>query len=519
MFRIIFIFLLLINLCFSEEIKLKSYTNSPIIGKIKTTKKRNEIKIYVEGIEKIVQKVWNDSSEEEYYDSYEKEYYDYYEEEISILVDNISKNYSIIDIFTINLNFDDNEEICLVLKKDGKNYIKIYYYSSEDDKFYDFLNEEQNQEIKRLFSTEKNFSIDKLKKYLNDKLPFVELDTREFLYNIKKEFDKNLLSENLKFLYATANHELVYIDNEKNYYKFHYSGTRNIYSLFFYFEGKVDENIGYYPITGIAYYKNYGSSGDGVIRKVEYKDKKILKESIIQSFEPKISQDIFYDLNTSRVQKEYIYRNDILSKKILYTYSSNGNREKVVENYDDFKQIRNWQKDKNGKLKERYKTEFQELDVSKGQLLYESLNTRLYTLYNNKTEKWCYVLMEKHPKEWDYFYVKEIFYGTVSDLNLKNGISDILKNGYTEIYSKSYPVSLDSSTQIIEKGYYKKNKKDGMWTFNYAGQIYSKVYYINGIPICYWDYDADNRLTEFGIYINSKRIKISKKRYFYGISD
>ena len=116
MFRIIFIFLLLINLCFSEEIKLKSYTNSPIIGKIKTTKKRNEIKIYVEGIEKIVQKVWNDNSEEEYYD--------YYEEEISILVDNISKNYSIIDIFTINLNFDDNEEICLVLKKDGKLELK-----------------------------------------------------------------------------------------------------------------------------------------------------------------------------------------------------------------------------------------------------------------------------------------------------------------------------------------------------------------------------------------------------------
>ena len=91
------------------------------------------------------------------------------------------------------------------------------------------------------------------------------------------------------------------------------------------------------------------------------KDNKILRESIIQSFEPKISQDIFYDLNTSRVQKEYIYRNGILSKKILYTYSSNGNCEKVVENYDDFKQIRNWQKDKNGKLKERYMTEFQEL--------------------------------------------------------------------------------------------------------------------------------------------------------------
>lgn len=155
MFRIIFIFLLLINLCFSEEIKLKSYTNYPIIGNIKTTKKRNEIKIYVEGIEKIEQKIWDDS--------FEEVYYDYYEEEISILVDNISKNYSIIDIFTIDLNFDDDEEICLVLKKDGKNYIKIYYYSSEDDKFYDFLNEEQNQEIKRLFSTDKNFSIDKLK--------------------------------------------------------------------------------------------------------------------------------------------------------------------------------------------------------------------------------------------------------------------------------------------------------------------------------------------------------------------
>ena len=509
MFRIIFIFLLLINLCFSEEIKLKSYTNSPIIGKIKTTKKRNEIKIYVEGIEKIVQKVWNDNSEEEYYDSYE--------EEISILVDNISKNYSIIDIFTINLNFDDNEEICLVLKKDGKNYIKIYYYSSEDDKFYDFLNEEQNQEIKRLFSTDKNFSIDKLKKYLNDKLPFVELDTREFLYNIKKEFDKNLLSENLKFLRVNLGNELVYTDNSKNYYVFYYSGTRNIYSLFSYCEGELGKN--YYPITGIAYYKNYGNSGDGAIRKVEYKDKKILKESIIQSFEPKISQDIFYDLNTSRVQKEYIYRNGILSKKILYTYLSNGKQEKVVENYDDFKQIQNWQKDKNGKLKERYKTEFQELDVSKGQLLYESLRTRLYTLYNNKTEKWCYVLMKRHPKECDYFYVKEIFYGTVSDLNLKNGISDIPKDGYTEIYATNYPVFLDSSTQIIEKGYYRKNKKDGMWIFNYAGQIYSKVYYIKGIPICYWDYDADDRLTEFGIYINSKRVKLKSNRYFYGISE
>ena len=508
MFRSIFIFLLLINLCFSKEIKLESLTNySKIIGKIKTTKKSNETKIYIEGIERR-KEVWNDDSDEVYYD--------YYEEKINILVDNISKNYSIIDIFTVDLNFDDNEEICLVLKKNGKNYIKIYYYSSEDDKFYDFLNEEQNQEIKRLFSTDKNFSIDKLKKYLNDKLPFVELDTREFLYNIKKEFDKNLLNKNLKFLCANLGVELIYTDNSKNYYIFYYSGTRNIYSLFSYYEGELGENS--YPITGIGYYKNYVNSRDGVVR-VEYKDKKILKESIIQSFEPKISQDIFYDLNTSRAQKEYIYRNDILSKKILYTYSSDGKQEKVVENYDDFKQIRNWQKNKNGKLKERYKTEFQELDVSKGQLLYESLNTRLYTLYNNKTEKWCYVLMERHPKEWDYFYVKEIFYGTVSDLNLKNGISDILKNGYTEIYSKSYPVSLDSSSQIIEKGYYKKNKKYGMWIFNYGGQIYSKVYYIHGIPVCYWDYDAYDRLTEFGIYINSKRIKISKKRYFYGISD
>ncbi|OFL86373.1 hypothetical protein [Fusobacterium sp. HMSC073F01] len=106
MFRIIFIFLLLINLCFSEEIKLKSYTNSPIIGKIKTTKKRNEIKIYVEGIEKIVQKVWNDNSEEEYYDSHEKEYYDYYEEEISILVDNISKNSSLKKLNFINTTYE-----------------------------------------------------------------------------------------------------------------------------------------------------------------------------------------------------------------------------------------------------------------------------------------------------------------------------------------------------------------------------------------------------------------------------
>lgn len=51
----------------------------------------------------------------------------------------------------------------LGFKKNGKNYIKIYYYSSEDDKFYDFLNKEQNQETKGLFSTDKNFSIDKLK--------------------------------------------------------------------------------------------------------------------------------------------------------------------------------------------------------------------------------------------------------------------------------------------------------------------------------------------------------------------
>ena len=144
MFKIIFIFLLLINLCFSKEIKLESPTNySTIIGKIKTTKKSNETKIYIEGIERR-EEVWNDDSD--------VIYYDYYEEKINILVDNISKNYSIIDIFTVDLNFDDNEEICLVFKKNGKNYIKIYYYSSEDNKFYDFLNEEQNQEIKELFS-------------------------------------------------------------------------------------------------------------------------------------------------------------------------------------------------------------------------------------------------------------------------------------------------------------------------------------------------------------------------------
>lgn len=280
------------------------------------------------------------------------------------------------------------------------------------------------------------------------------------------------------------------------------------------------ENLGrIYPITGIAYYKNYGSSelGDGAIRKVEYKDKKILKESIIQSIELKISQEIFYDLNTSKVQKEYIYRDGLLSKKILYTYSEYG-KQKTVENYDDFKQIENWQKDKNGKLKERYKTEFQEIDVSKGQFMYKSFGTRLYNLYNNKTEKWCYVLMESHPKEWDYFYVKEIFNGNISDLNLKNGITDIVKDGYAEIYDASYPVPLDSSTQIVKKGYYKKNKKDRMWIFNYAGQIYSKVYYIKGIPICYWDYDADDRLTEFGIYISSKRVKLKSNGYFYGIS-
>lgn len=53
-----------------------------------------------------------------------------------------------------------------------------------------------------------------------------------------------------------------------------------------------------------------------------------------------------------------------------------------------------------------------------------------------------------------------------------------------------------------------------MWIFNYAGQIYSRVYYINGIPICYWDYDADNRLTEFGIYINSNKDKNKQKKIF-----
>lgn len=112
MFKIIFIFLLLINLCFSKEIKLESPTNySTIIGKIKTTKKSNETKIYIEGIERR-EEVWNDDSD--------VIYYDYYEEKINILVDNISKNYSIIDIFTVDLNFDDNEEICLVFKKMGK---------------------------------------------------------------------------------------------------------------------------------------------------------------------------------------------------------------------------------------------------------------------------------------------------------------------------------------------------------------------------------------------------------------
>ena len=65
----------------------------------------------------------------------------------------------------------------------------------------------------------------------------------------------------------------------------------------------------------------------------------------------------------------------------------------------------------------------------------------------------------------------------------------------------------------------KKIKKMECGYLNYVGQIYSKIYYIHGFPICYWDYDADDRLTEFGIYINSKRRKISKKRYFYGISD
>ena len=127
--------------------------------------------------------------------------------------------------------------------------------------------------------------------------------------------------------------------------------------------------------------------------------------------------------------------------------------------------------------------------------------------------------MERHLNEWDYFYVKEIFTGSISEFELNTIIFNIVRDGYAEIYATNYPVSLDSSTQIIEKGYYKKNKKYRMWTLNYAGQIYSKVYYINGIPICYWDYDAYDRLTEFGIYINSKRIKISKKRYFYGISD
>ncbi len=156
MFRIVFIFLSLTNLCFATEIKLELYTNPAITtGEIKTSRTNNETKIYIEGLERREQRYWDEESGEAYYG--------YDEEETSILVDNISKNYSIIDIFTIDLNFDDNEEICLVLKKDGKNYIKIYYYSSEDDKFYDFLNKEQNQETKGLFSTDKNFSIDKLK--------------------------------------------------------------------------------------------------------------------------------------------------------------------------------------------------------------------------------------------------------------------------------------------------------------------------------------------------------------------
>lgn len=500
MFKIIIGFLFIVNLNFAKEIILHSWKHDEITGKVKIEKKKDYQNIYFDGIRST------------YYiaDGYQ-------EDKTKILIDIISKNFSIIDIFAIDLNFDSNQEICLVLKKGNKNYIKIYYFSYEDDKFYEFLNDEQNREIKKLFSMDKNFSIDKLKKYLNDKLPFVEVDTGEFLYNLKKEFDKNLLNENFKFLSVKLGNDLIYIDENKNYYTFSYSGTRNIYSLFSYFEGEIDKD--YLPITGIAYYKNYNGSKleDGTIKKIEYKDKKILKESIAQSIDHKIFQEIFYDLNTSKVQKEYIYRDGILSKKILYTYSEY-RKQKTVENYDDFKQRKNWQKDKNEKLKERYKTEFQEIDVSKGQLLYKSFGTRVYTLYNNKTEKWCYILMESHPREWDYFYVKEIFNGNISDLNLKNGIPNIVKDGYAETYDVSYPVSLDSSTQIIEKGYYRKNKKEGMWIFNYACQDYSEVYYVKGIPICYWDYDADNRLIEFGIYINFKRRKIIKNRYFYGIS-
>ncbi|MEG0236185.1 MAG: hypothetical protein RR523_11860 [Cetobacterium sp.] len=502
MFKIIVGFLFIVNLNFAKEIILYSWKYDEITGKVKIEKKKDYQNIYFDGIW-IAQTTGDIDAEYEKYKT-------------KILIDTISNNYSIIDVFAIDLNFDSNQEICLVLKKEDKNYIKIYYYSSEDDKFYEFLNDEQNQEIKKIFSTDKNFSIDKLKKYLNDKLPFVEVNTEGFLHNLKKEFDKNLLNENFKFLSTKSGEYLVYLDENKNYYTFSYSGTRNIYLLSSYFEGEVDKT--YFPITGIAYYKNYRNLKfeNGTIIKVEYKDKKILKESIMHSLEHNILQEIFYNSNTSKAEKEYIYRNNILSKKILYTYSENG-KQKTVENYDDFKQIENWQKDKNGKLKERYKIEFNEVDISNNYLVFESDNTKIYLVFNPKNQRFYYALMERHWKEWEYFYLKEIFDG-ISGISLKNGISDIVKNGYSEKYMDSYPKTLNSLSTIAEKGYYKNNKKDGMWVFNYGGQLYSKVYYINGIPICYWEYDAYDHLTEFGIYINSKRIILKKKKYFYGPS-
>ena len=517
MIRVTIILLVLMDFCFAKNIKLELFgSHSSIVGEIKVEEKKDGKKIYVDGVE--------------FYHKFNHENGEKVEDKINILIDVVSKEYTVVDIFSIDLNLDSNEEVCLILKRDGKNYVRIYYYSFEDYEFYNFLSDGQNQEIKKLFLNDKNFSVDKLKNYLNDKLPFIEFYIRDivtFLNGLNKEFNKTIFNEDinksilnkkLKFLGANPDGTLIYVDNNKNYYTFYNSGEENVYSLSSYIEGEVDEDNYYHPLNGVIYYYEISATKDSVIRRAEYKDGKKLKESSIQSFEPKILREIFYDSKGFRPEKEYIYRNDMLSKKILYTYFEYG-KQKTVENYDDFKQVRNWQNDKNGSLKDRYKTEFQEIDISKGKLIYKNFDTRIYTLYNNKTEKWCYILMKSHLKEFDYFYVKEIFDGRISDSNLKNGINDIIRNGYSEMYHDDYPASLDSSTYIVEKGYYKENKKDGMWVFNYGGQIYSKIYYIKGVKIYYLDYDSYDRLREFGIYLFSKRIPLKKKRYFYGLSE
>lgn len=499
MVKIIILFFLIISLSFTKEIKLYKWTHDKIDGKIKIKKIKDNRKIYVEGIGNFS------------YDMEDKEY------KTEILIDTISKNYEIIDIFSLDLNFDLDQEICLILKKEDKNYIKIYHYSFEDNKFYDFLSDDQKKELQNIFLVNKNLTKAKLKKYLNTKIPFVESEYQWFISDLEKNFLKKINTEslniqNLKFLKYDASERFIYVDNQKNYYYFKATNSRNIISLIGIFEGEIDED--YDCINGVEYVVLDSYDSNQSIRKRVWLNKKVIKETCIIEANEKISKEIFYDLETSKMKETNIYRNGLLSKKITYAYLNKG----IQYNYDDFKQVKNFYKDHNGDFKERYKTEFKELDTSKGQLLFESYANKIYRIYNYKKKNWCYILMEKYKKEGEYFYVREIFYGT-SDVNLKNGVKDIVKNGYEEVYSEPYAVSLDSWSNIEEKGYYKNNKKEGTWIFNYLHQMYSKVYYIKGVPVCYWDYDADDNLIEFGIYIYSKKIKLKRNHYFYGMSD